>query len=257
MTPLLPQLDSYCVTIGTGPGELCIEFPGGGRLCASVNYELGDPSAIVQALLAEVNTALMPLAPFFDVLDVIKAIVDCVQAIPDCLGPPPDPKKLADCLPGLVAKLNKLLQLLPPVSIPKMVKAIIGVVIQGLLGLRQKILTILNRIARITQAGIKAAKLGNVHLQASLDCASGNLDVHLQNMNAGLQPLNRLLGLINVFLKMAGLDCIPSIEGVAAFDKAALKPLDATIELLQKLQAAIPALDLLLPPVPPPTDPCA
>ena len=104
----LPQdFENACILLNTGPGELCVTFPGGATICAQVGYEIGDIPEIVQNMLDSLNTALAPLVPFLNMIDVIKAIVDCIQAIPDCLSPP-SPTPLVECIPNLIEKLNKV-----------------------------------------------------------------------------------------------------------------------------------------------------
>jgi hypothetical protein len=233
------DLSSTCVQLSTGPGELCVDIFGA-KLCAQVGYDLGDPGTIVKSMLGQINTALVPLSPFFDILDFIKAITDCVQAIPDCLGPPPDPSKLLKCIPQLIKVVNKILQKIPPFPIFIMVKGILTVIITGLQGVKLKIQALLAQVARITRAALRATQTGNEGLHIVLDCANGNMDAQLHNMNLEFAPLNRLIGIINILLELAGQDCIPAIGGIASISADALAPLDAVIKLLQTIQAAIP-----------------
>ena len=252
----LPQdFENACILLNTGPGELCVTFPGGATICAQVGYEIGDIPEIVQNMLDSLNTALAPLVPFLNMIDVIKAIVDCIQAIPDCLSPP-SPTPLVECIPNLIEKLNKILELIPPFPIFKLVKGILNVIIQGLIGLRARIVAILRQIERILQAATKAQAVGNLALQLVVDCANGNMDAKLENLNAQFLPLNRLLGLVNLLLELIGVDCIPALEGLAELGEEALAPLDATIELLQAIYAAIPGPIQLVPPPPKPGE-CA
>ena len=249
---LLPDLTSTCIELVSGNGEICIRFPGGGQICASMNAtELGDPGEIAKSLLAAANTALMPLQPFFNLLDVIKAIFDCIQAIPDAFGPPPDPSGIIKCVPGLAKAVEKLLKLIPPIPIFELAKDILNVIIVALQGIRAKLAAMIKHVARILAAGIAAAELGNLQLQLVVDCAQGNLDAQMENMNASLMPLNRLIGLLNAFLQLAGLDCIPALGNFGVLSDALLAPLDAVISLLQQLLALIPTLDLVLPAVEP------
>lgn len=254
MLDLFPPI-SACLTVATGTGELCIEFPGGFRVCANYGYEIGDPSTIVQSLLGNANAALAPLKPLLDIADFAKKIFDCVAAIPDALGPPPDPTKLLACLPALKEALDKLLAILPPMPIFTMVKGMIQAIIVGLLGLRQKIAALIAKLLRISAAGLRAEALGNIRLAAVVECATSDVDAQLENLNASMAPLNRLLGIVNVLLKLAGGDCIPTLGSITAASNAALVPLDAAIALLQVLEAAIPG-SIMLPDIPAPTDPC-
>lgn len=253
---LLPDLQSSCIEITTGVGEVCIKLPGGSKVCASIGVEFGDPNEILRALIAEINTALAPLGPFFNILDVVKCVFDCIQAIPDALGPPPDPTAIVQCIPNLAKAVNKLLEMLPINSVPILAKSILEAIILLLRAMRSKLLAMIQQAARILAAATKAAETGNFQLQLVVDCANGNMEAQLENMNASMAPLNRLIGLLNTLLELAGLDCIPALGDFSEVSDAVLAPLDATIELLEMIKAAIPSMDLLLEAIPPAGD-CA
>lgn len=241
----LPSLADLCVQVGGGPGQICIFMPGGATICASIGYEFGDPAEILAALLAQVNTALAPLTPFFDVLDLLVAIVNCIKAIPDSLGPPPNPQPIVDCLKGLAEALEKILGLIPPLSILKMIKSILLAIAAALLGIRNKIAAIADQAERILQAATAAAALGNLELAAIADCAQANQDLQLQNLNAQMLPLNRLIGLLNAFLQLAGLPCVPLVGDLVG---DLVKPLDDAIAAIEAVADAIP-VDLGLEPI--------
>jgi hypothetical protein len=249
----IPALDQICINLSTGPGELCVAFPGGTKICAQVGYELGDPSEITRSLVAQVNTALAPLMPVFDIIDFAKVLFDCISAIPDAITNL-DPTALINCLPGLHKKLEALLALLPIMSIPLLVKSLIDVMINMLIGLKMDLTTLIRQQLRILAAATKAAQVGA--LQLVVDCASGNLDAHLQNMNSSLLPLNRLVGVLNLLLNTVGLPCIPTFAGLSKVATDQLKIIDNAIAILEAIKALIPVGDLHLPPIPAPTDPC-
>lgn len=240
MADILGDLSALCVDLTTGTGELCITFPGGTTVCAQFGYELGDPSEIVRSLFAQVNGALAPLTPIFDIIDLAKKLVDCVKAIPDVVGPPPNPQKLEDCLPGLLEALDKLLHLLPPLSVPKLVKDIISAIVMGLLGLKLQLRALIQQSVRILALATKAAKPGNVVLNSILDCAKGNFDAQMQNLNDSIAPLNRLLGVVNLLLELANLPKLPELDDLGDDPEAALAPLDTAIKTLQAASAALP-----------------
>lgn len=252
----LPDLAEFCIPVPSA-FELCLPLPGGITICAQDGFDFGDLGAITRSLFEQLNSALAPMSPIFNVIDVVKSIIDCVQAIPDCLGPPPNPAGLLQCIPGMVDKLQKVLDALPPVWIPKMVKAMIDVIIQALVALRLDLMALIAEQAAIIEAATKAAGPGGVTLQLAIDCAQGNLDATLANKNAGLAPLNRLLGVVNLFLELASLPCIPSLAALLTeAGEEALQIIDTLIEGLEIVKAAIPAVEFILEPVPGPEDPC-
>ena len=85
-----------CIEIPELPDPLSITLPGGVSM-ESIN------------LMEQIQPALTPLMPLFDIIDTVVAVFNCIKAIPDTLGPPPDPTVLAACIPELAEKVAKLL----------------------------------------------------------------------------------------------------------------------------------------------------
>src|SRR5688572_26832363 len=99
----LPPLETLCDVLAGYPNEPTIRLPGGAELRAQLAGLPPSLFEIAKSLLGQANSALAPLTPIFDIIETINALHNCVKAIPDALGPPPDPSKLAGCLPELAA----------------------------------------------------------------------------------------------------------------------------------------------------------
>jgi hypothetical protein len=235
----LPDLSEVCIDLKVTPQELCITFPGGAEMCVQIPG-VPDPTDVSKQLLAQANAALIPLVPVFNIIDAILALFKCVKAIPDSLGPPPDPTKLAECIPDLAEKIDKLLKLIPQLSIPVLIAGLIDVLLFYLEGLRGQLQAIIAAQVRIAAAATRAAELGNVQLRTVVDCATASMDAYLQNLNEGMKPLNRLVGLLNLFLQLAGLPTIPDLANLGDDAEAALAPLDAIIDSLKTVRAGLP-----------------
>jgi len=236
----LPDLNQFCIPL-LPASPFCVTIPGGAKICVQVGIDGGDLLQMTQALLAQVNTALAPLQPMFDVILVIEAIIQCVQAIPDALGLPPDPSGLIKCIPNLLQKLAALLALLPQLVLPLLLKQILNVLTNNLLAIKLQLQAIIAQETRILAATqvAKVLPLGSA-LQGIIDCETGNLDVTLLNLNAGMAPLNELLAIINIFLSIIGLQGIPSFADLGQDAQAALQPLDDAVQVLQAVNASIP-----------------
>jgi hypothetical protein len=255
MTQLLALPGEICVAIDVGPDELCIALPGGASVCATVGFEKGDPATILRAFLGSINTALAPLTPVFNIIDVVFAVKECIDAVPKLLTEGPGP--LLECIPGLAEKLQKLVGLLPAASVPLLIRSIIQALIVFLQGLKIDIVSMAASLERILNASLRGTELGNVRLQAVADCAQNNWDVQLANLNASAAPMNRLMGLLNVFLELVGLPCIRIPLGtLPAEAEEALAIIDTAIEILQAALLTITVPDLQLPGVPAAGAPC-
>jgi len=235
----LPDLSTVCIDLRVTSQELCVTFPGGAEMCVQIPG-VPDPTDVSKQLLAQANAALAPLVPVFNIVDAMLALFKCVKAIPDSLGPPPDPTKLAECIPDLAEKIDKLLKLIPQLSIPVLIAGLIDVLLFYLEGLRGQLQAIIAAQVRIAAAATRAAELGNVQLRTVVDCANTSMDAYLQNLNEGMKPLNRLVGLLNLFLQLAGLPAIPDLGNLGDDAEAALAPLDAVIDSLKTIRAGLP-----------------
>lgn len=236
----LPDLSAACIALKVSRQELCVTFPGGAEMCVQIPDVVPDPTEMSKQLLAQANAALAPLVPIFNIIDVVIALFNCVKAIPDSLGPPPDPSKLAECLPDLAKKASKLLKLIPQLSLPLLLVGLIDVLLFYLEGMRGQLKAVIAAQVRIAAAATRAAELGNVQLRTIVDCATANLDAHLQNLGESVAPLNRLVGVINLFMELLGLPKVPDISSLGDDAEAALVPLDAAIDALKAAHAAIP-----------------
>ena len=256
MAVAVPEASSICIELKVGPGEICIELPGGVTLCASADVEYGDPAAIFRGLLGELNAAMTPLTPFFNILDVVKKIFECIEAIKDAITQL-NPEPIISCLPNLAAAVDKLLKLLPIYSVPSMIRSILTAIILGLEGLKDEISALILSAARVLAAELRGAELGNAELIFIADCAQTEFDIEFQNFNESIKPLSRLIGLMNTFLELAGLPCIKIPLGPAAeISDAILDVIQAAIDALIIVRNAIPAVPLNLLPIPSPGDPC-
>ncbi|MBU0999550.1 hypothetical protein KKG24_04625 [Patescibacteria group bacterium] len=253
----LPNAADICIRLETGTGEMCIVLPGGITICATLGVETGDVATIARGLIGQLNTAMAPLGPFFTVLDCIMAIFDCIKAVKDSLGPPPDPSKLVKCIPGLAQAVAKLLELHPAVSIPKTIKSALTALIAMMQGLKAELQAMILKLQMIVKAETRAAVLGNMQLLSAINCAHDQLDFQLINLNESLSPISRLIGVINVLMKLAGQDCIQiPLNAITAVSNEMLAPIDIAIEFLTMIRGFIPVPELLLPPIPLSTDPC-
>ncbi len=219
-------------------GQLCVTFPGGVEICAYLGIDKGAVGEVIRSLLAGINTALAPLQPFFNVLDVVIAIVTCIQAIPDMVAIPPDPSKFFNCIPGLLEAIEKVIGL--PLQIPKMIKQIILIIIEAILTIIGEIEAFIDYELDILSAGTEPAWPGNLALTSILDCETGNFDLQLHNLNESLKPLNRLIGFINFFVYTFTGQQLPTFADLGTAAKDAIQPMKDTLATIVQIVNIIP-----------------
>jgi len=218
---------------------LCLEIP---EFSDPFNLTLPGGITIERINIMEILQALLaPLVPFFEIIDTITAIVKCVQAIPDSLGPPPDPTVLAACLPDLAKKIEKLLSMIPALSLPLLLIQIIDLLIDTLLQVKREILYLQSQMVQILEAMDRASNLDDLKLTAIAQCAQANIAKETYNLGKMLASLGKLIGLVNLFMSMVGGPEIPDFSDLAGrpLDKV-VAPLDALVKVLRSARNAVP-----------------
>ena len=242
-----------CVSLSLTSREACIRFPVGQEICASIpTLPIPDLLEVITQLFAQANSALAPLSPILNIIDAVIAIFECVKAVPDAITQL-DPSGLIDCIPGVAEAVNKLLQMIPQLSLPIMILDILTVTIQFLEALKTTMQRALDQITAITNAQLKAAAPGQFALSSVVDCVNLNFGVQLENLNEALGPISRILGLVNFLLDLIGLPKLPLPLPPLSDLSLALTLIDILIDILNGIIGLIPAL---APPTTGPQDGC-
>jgi len=217
-----------CIEIPEIPDPLQLTLPGGVTM-ESIN------------LMEQIQPALTPLVPLFNIIDTVVAVFNCIKAIPDTLGPPPDPTALAACIPEVAEKVNALLRLIPQLSLPYTIIGIIDLVIDTLRQARSQLLHLQQQVAQITGAIDRATDLDDAGLMAITSCAEANVEQEAANVGKSLASLGKLIGILNLFLGMVGGPEVPDLSNLAGrpLDDV-IPPLDAIVDTLQSVRSAVP-----------------
>jgi len=211
------------------PDDIC--FPGG--FCLSYVQkaiaEIPTSSDMILDFIGQLGPAMAPLAPFFNVLDTVLQIFKCLQAIPKCITEL-DPGELINCIPDLAEKIDKLMGLIPYLSIPKMVRAIIRTVAALLRGMAADLQHLERELKKMIDAIEDAADLNDVGLNGILVCSQNHLNDSLSAMAQALKAIGRIILLINIFIGLFGGEEIPCFGSL--LEDAIGKAFEKQIELL-------------------------
>ncbi len=217
-----------CAHIGPLPEPFTLPMPGGIEL-ERIN------------LLEIIQPALAPLMPVFEIVDTVVAVFKCIKAIPEALGPPPDPTKLGSAVPELAEKVDKLLRLLPQVSVPIMVVRLIDLVIDTLTTARGQLAQLELQEVRIATTVDRATQLGDGGLLAIAACARGNVHQEAANVGKQLASLGRLIGTINLLMGLIGGPSVPPLGGASENPLQELVPLlDEMLHTLRAVRSQVP-----------------
>jgi len=217
-----------CIEIPEIPDPFSITLPGGVSM-ESIN------------LMEQIQPALTPLMPLFDIIDTVVAVFNCIKAIPDTLGPPPDPTVLAACIPELAEKVAKLLKLIPQLSLPYTIIGIIDLIIDTLRQARSLLLHLQAQMQQILGAIDRATDLEDAGLMAITSCAQANVAQEAANVGKSLAALGKLIGLLNIFLELVGAPTVPDLSNLAGspLDEV-VPPLDAIVDQLTQVRDMVP-----------------
>lgn len=238
--PIGDFLGEFCLDLFSFD-QCCVTFPGGAQICAQFPSIPTDNGEAIKQALASVNAALAPLTPIFNIIDAIIAVFACVQAIPDAITNL-DVAGIVECVPDMVEKVQKLLALIPQLALPLLLIEVIDCMIKALEALKLQLTRIAQEFQRIIAAGLAAAEPGNVALRTIVDCAELDLDAFLEFANAGIEPLNRLIGLISAFLGLLGIDALAPVAFITdpTLIEASLQPLCIVIDSFKTVRDFIP-----------------
>lgn len=228
-----PALAHFCskpdLTDCQKPPGLRIRMPGGGVITAPSVGSIPSPSESAGKLLASVNAALIPLTPIFDILEIIMSLMKVLDAVKSL-----NPVQIASAIAKLVPKVAKILQYVPPLSVPIMVKDILKVIICLLSALEDELFVLAQALARANLALSKSTTLNLFELREASLCMLGTIDFQFNALASGAEPLNRLIAIINTFLELVGMDPLPQLEGGGDIDSflAAVTKMRVALEVV-------------------------
>lgn len=211
--------------------DLKIRFPGGATIQAPTTT-LPDPGDVAAKLLSAVNSALAPLMPLFDIVDAVLGVVKVFEAVKSL-----NPIAIGSALADFVKLVDKLKQLLPPLSVPLLVKDLVRALRIYVESVRDQVVAIVAQQAKIAVAKEKAAT--TPALGASVLCAETTTTALYASMKTNAGPVNRLLRVVNLLGSVAGLGEIPGLE-LAANPADAVLPLTDLVSKLRGIESAIP-----------------
>jgi len=235
----LPSLVTLCQPLPGTPPELCVTLPGGAEICAQPGVLPPSLFGYAKNALAQASSALTPLVPIFNIIEAISAVLQCVKAVPDALGPPPDPSGIIACIPNLVEKVEKLIALLPPVSVLLTIVQMLDVIIAIIDGSIEELQAVERLIQRIAAAEAMSAQVPG--LLSMIECANASRDSSMENIERAFGSINPIIELINTLCSMAGLPAVPLFSGSLPADPLpAIEVLGGISDVLHAIRDAVP-----------------
>lgn len=216
--PEFPKIDDICF-----PGGFCLS-----HVHQAINAVPHGADVPLQ-FFSQIGPAMAFLQPLFKIVEFAVQIFKCIEAIPDAITNL-DPMGVIECVPGLADILNYILEMIPQVSIPRMIIKLVRAMAALLRAVASDFEYIKSQIQRINDAINRAADLNDVEMSGFLQCAEKTAEDSMMSTATALQGIGRIILLINIFVAIIGGEEIPCFTTIAA-DKLA-GPLDVVIDVL-------------------------
>lgn len=231
--PEIPSTDDICF-----PGGLCLSY-----VWDSIG-KIPSGADMMVDFFSQIGPAMAPMKPFFDMLDTVMQIFKCLQAIPKSIMTL-DPGKLLDCFPALAKLVDQLLKLIPQLSIPKMIKAILKNLASMIKSIAAELEYINREFEKIARGIERAASLSDVKMNGFLVCAQKDLNDSVFSTAEALKGIGRIILLVNIFIGLIGAEPIPCFGTLISSNIGA--GLDVVIDLLETLATILETMAKAIP----------
>jgi hypothetical protein len=237
--PEIPSIDEVCL-----PGGVCLSYVWDG-----IN-KIPTASDISMDFFSQIGPAMAPLKPVFDILDTVMSIFNCVKAIPKSILTL-NPQELIDCFPALAKAVDQILKLIPQLSLPKMIKALLHNIATLLRGIASDLKYIESQLQRIADNIDRAAQLGDHKMNGFLVCAQNDVNETALSTAEALKGIGTIILMVNIFMGLIGGQEVPCFGSLISdnigegFD-VMVDILTGLAEVLDAMADAIPDPDLIL-----------
>ena len=196
MSPPLP-----CVLYGDPPPRHSITFPGGIVLESPPIFRPHDRLMELEGMFAALAPAMAGMGPVFTMIEVIGAIVDMVKAIATL-----NPVEIANAAVAFAQAVDKLLGIIPQVSLPLFILGLLQLVVDLLATLIDFLQSIQQQQAQVDAMKAYAQAQGLDRMYQDALCLEENLQVQLEYFNNGMGALAAFIVIIEALGSIAGLD---------------------------------------------------
>jgi hypothetical protein len=219
------------------PRDVCIQMPGGARICVNFPGVISSNLALVEQMMAQAGAAMAPLAPAFVILNTVTAVIDFCKSVATL-----NPVEIAEALQKLLDSAAEMAGLAPPLSVPVMLLSMLDVLILFIQGAIDELQTVVAQLQRIASAQAILDNLpdGNVDIELAITCADNLIQSQLTELSERLASGGAFIELVNLFMAMIGLDPVSPIPGLDAGAEDAVESLEEVVRVLEGVRNSIP-----------------
>lgn len=190
----------------------------------------------LQSIMAVLTPAIAAMAPIFALMEIVQAIIDFVKAVATL-----NPAQIAAALADFIEATEKLLGIVPQVSLPLMLIGLITIAIDMVIALIDFLTELAIHQQQIEYMKQYAIDQDLPDLLASAVCLETNLDTQLAYFNNGIGAVAGFMAIIELLGSIIGLDL--SIDMSVDEDD----PIEDTIDRLTEIRDTLIGIRELIP----------
>jgi len=152
-------------------------------------------------MFAALAPAMAAMGPVFTIIEVVGALIDFVKAVASL-----DPVAIAEAAVAFAQAVDKLLGIIPQVSLPLFIVGLLVLVVDLLATLIDFLQSIQQQQAQIDAMKEYAQSQGLERMYQDALCLDANLQVQLEYFNNGMGALAAFMVIIEALGSIAGLD---------------------------------------------------
>lgn len=224
-----------CVQYGDPPPSHSITFPGGIVLQSPPIFRPHDRLVELEGLFAALSPAMAGMGPVFTIIEVVGAIVDMVKAIATL-----NPVEIANAAVAFAQAVDKLLGIIPQVSLPLFIFGLLNLVVDLLATLIDFLQGIQQQQAQIDAMKEYAQEHGIERMYQDALCLEENIQVQLEYFNNGMGALAAFIVIIEALGSIAGLDISIDADTGGGDTSDTLDRLASIVDTITLILEAIP-----------------
>lgn len=209
-------VSDVCVTQEPPTSRPVFRAPiGGGQVESAIDTTKGIPGAcsLNFSILTAIQPALAGIQPVLSILDAVATMANCVALMSQVFTNPTKIQDLLGCLPALFAKINQLLDLIPP--FPTGYRAIITSVVDALRVAQQSLTCVSLQLTSVQRsleqverdiASLTALPEGPFRDRMStlITCGMEQAEQTVSTATASLGPIARVICAIRTIMVLQG-----------------------------------------------------
>lgn len=196
-----------CVPVGDPPGNHTIVFPGGMRISTPPMFRPYERLVELESMFQALAPAIAAMAPVFTMLEALVAVMDFSKALATL-----NPSEIADAFGAFLEAMEKLLGIVPQLSLPLMILGLLQLILDMLTTMIDFLVDIQRQQQQVQTMKDYAQEHELEPMVADALCLEQNLEARMAYFNNAVGALAVFLVLVETLGSIAGLDISLDME---------------------------------------------